>query len=208
MAANYGMHLSDEDAQHIVDRWREANPWAIDFSRDLWEAMRAACDAPGQPYYAGRICFVFLSGYFGGTLLCRLPSGRFLTYRSIRWEWLDKLDDEGNVIEQKWELTFARGYGRIKLWPGFFVENVTQAVAADVLRGTLVRLHEDADWMPVRLHTHDEVLTETSRDRADEARDRLRKLMRLGFPWSKGLPLMSDETQAYYYTKHEGSHGL
>jgi hypothetical protein len=32
--------------------------------------------------------------------------------------------------------------------------------------------------------------------------------MQQGFDWSKGLPLMSEETIGYYYTKHEGSHGL
>jgi len=32
--------------------------------------------------------------------------------------------------------------------------------------------------------------------------------MQIGFTWSEGLPLMSEETVAYYYTKHSGSHGL
>jgi hypothetical protein len=36
----------------------------------------------------------------------------------------------------------------------------------------------------------------------------LRKVMQQGFDWSEGLPLMSEETIAYYYSKHEGSHGL
>jgi hypothetical protein len=117
---------------------------------------------------------------------------------------LDVLDEDDNVIDQKLELTFARSYGRMKLWPGIFVENVTQATAADFLRGTLVRL-KDAN---VRLHTHDEVLLECSVDSAQRHADTLRDVMRQGFDWSKGLPIMSEETIAYYYTKHEGSHGL
>jgi hypothetical protein len=32
--------------------------------------------------------------------------------------------------------------------------------------------------------------------------------MQRGFPWSEGLPLMSEETLGYYYSKHDGSHGL
>jgi DNA polymerase I-like protein with 3'-5' exonuclease and polymerase domains len=99
---------------------------------------------------------------------------------------------------------FSRGYGRVKLWPGMFVENFTQATAADILRGTLVRL-KDA---PVRLHTHDEILLETSAASAPKLAETLRLVMQQGFSWSKGLPLMSEESVAYFYTKHPESVGL
>ncbi len=204
MAAAYGMHLEDAEAKDIVDRWRAANPWAMNFSQELWEAARTAHRAPNHFIPAGRVGFIFLPRLLGGSLLCRLPSGRMLTYRSLKWEMVDVLDEDDNVVDQALELTFARSYGRMKLWPGIFVENVTQATAADFLRGTLVRL-KDAN---VRLHTHDEVLLECSVDSAQRHADTLRDVMRQGFDWSKGLPIMSEETIAYYYTKHEGSHGL
>jgi len=119
------------------------------------------------------------------------------------------LDDDGNKTgEKSLEMMFYRGYGRLKIWPGMFVENITQATAADFLRGTLVMLEDEArDWMPTRLHTHDEILVETTEGEAGEASWLLGKIMRRGFDWSDGLPLMSEETIAYYYTKHEGSHG-
>jgi DNA polymerase len=214
MAAGYGLHLDNDEARLIVTRWREANQWAVDFSNNLWEAMREAHHFPDSSdfVYVGRIGFIFLSDYLGGSLLMRLPSGRYLTYRRMKWEYLDILDDDDKPTgEKKLELTCARGHGRIKLWPGLFVENATQATAADVLRGTLARLEDDnglSSWMPVRLHTHDEILTEVEIDRVREARIELRAVMQHGFEWSEGLPLMSDETVAYYYTKHEGSYGL
>jgi hypothetical protein len=37
---------------------------------------------------------------------------------------------------------------------------------------------------------------------------RLRSVMQQGFDWSNGLPVMSEETMGYAYTKHEGSTGL
>jgi hypothetical protein len=135
-----------------------------------------------------------------------LPSGRFLTYRGLRKELLDVEDDDGNVVGKSLEMTCRRGYGRIKIWPGLFMENVTQACAADFLRGTLVTLErEAADWMPVRLHTHDEIVCETTTKEADEARWLLRKIMLRGFDWSQGLPIMSEESVAYCYTKCPGS---
>jgi DNA polymerase len=209
MAAGYGLHLEDAEAKDIVDRWRAANPWAMNFSQELWEAARTAHRAPNHFIPAGRVGFIFLPRLLGGSLLCRLPSGRMLTYRALRWEMVDVLDDDDNVIDQKRELTFARSYGRQKIWPGIFVENVTQATAADFLRGTLVRLEaEEAAWMPVRLHTHDEILVETTAAEAHEAVFMLGRTMRRGFDWSKGLPIMSEETIAYYYSKDERSHGL
>jgi DNA polymerase len=214
MAANYGMFLATDEAKIIVTRWREANQWAVDFSRKLWEAMREAHHFQGTPtlVFAGRIGFIFLRDYLGGSLLMRLPSGRYLTYRRMKWEYLDVLDDDDQPTGEKTlELTCARGHGRIKLWPGIFAENCTQATAADFLRGTLVRLeddHERSGWMPVRLHTHDEVLVECAVEHAERAQAELRAVMQQGFDWSHGLPLMSDETVAYYYSKHEDSYGL
>jgi len=210
MAANYGMHIADGEARLIVDSWRAANPWAIDYSREIWTAMEMALAAPGKAFRAGRIWLRFYPEYLGGSLQCRLPSGRRLTYRAMRREYVDVLDRDGKPTgEKRDEMTFARGYGRIKIWPGLFVENFTQATAADFLRGTLVILENEArDWMPTRLHTHDEILVETTAGQANEAAWLLCKILRRGFDWSEGLPLMSEETIGYYYTKHEGSHGL
>jgi hypothetical protein len=275
---------------------------------------------PGQYFAAGRVGFIFLRDYLGGSLLCRLPSGRLLTYRAIRDELVDITDDDGNVIGRELKLTFARGHGRVALWKGSFVENCiaegtlvltetgwlpieqivnekvwdgnewvehdglvdrgiqsvieldgvyltpdhkvlttkgwqvadsircdtmlvglpdgysfcnkrsrrarvydilnagrqhrfvvagltapfivsncTQATAADFLRGTLVRLEN----MQVKLHTHDEILVEVLETEAKQTVEYLREVMRRGFDWSAGLPLMSEETTAYYYTKNE-----
>jgi hypothetical protein len=74
-----------------------------------------------------------------------------------------------------------------------------QAVAADVLRGTLVRLEEEG--FGVRLHSHDEVLVECEEQHARDTERMLRWVMRRGFDWSDGLPLMSDETTMSYYSK-------
>ena len=97
-------------------------------------------------------------------------------------------------------MTFARNYGRMKLWPGIFMENITQATAADFLRGTLVRLEESGAF-DVRLHTHDEILLECPEEAADSVSAQLRVIMQTGFDWSDGLPIMSEEIVAPYYTK-------
>ncbi|HEU4379883.1 MAG TPA: DNA polymerase [Hyphomicrobiaceae bacterium] len=202
MAAGYGLHLDDVEAKQIVDRWRAVNKWNETFSVRLWEAMRAACDDPGKPKLVGRINMIWQPAILGGSLLMVLPSKRVLTYRRMKWDNIDVLDDDDQPTgEKRLELMCHRGYGRIKLWPGMFVENATQACAADILRGTLRRL--DDKNFNVRLHTHDEILCEVFEREAEDTRDQLRVIMQRDFSWSAGLPIMSEETIAPYYTKQE-----
>ena len=203
MAAGYGMHFSDDEARSVVEQWRAANPWAARFGQDLWDAMLQAREAPQELFPVGRVGFVYYPNLLGGSMLMWLPSGRLLTYRAWRWEQVAvKDDDDKPTGEYKTELTYGRGHGRMKLWKGILVENATQAVAADILRGTLVRLQDDG--FHTRLHTHDEVLVEVEESDADYAARTLRATMRQGFDWSEGLPLMSEESIAPYYTKTKG----
>jgi DNA polymerase len=164
-------------------------------------------EAPGVIQYAGRIAYVYLlqhlPGDYHGSLLCVLPSGRILTYRDLRPEMVDELDDDDNVVGQSRKLRFSRGLSRVNFWHGLACENVVQATAADFLRGTLRRLLDDG--ADVRLHTHDEILLQVPEEQRAIANavQHLRGRMREGFDWSQGLPLMSDERIEPYYTKQE-----
>ena len=207
MAAGYGLHLEDAEARQTVEDWRDANPWCVEFWEELEDAVETAMRLPGLPQRAGRIVYTFAREYLGGSLFCQLPSGRFLTYRNLRYERVEEKDDDGQTLRTVRQLRFSRGHGRVKLWRGMLCENVVQAVAADVLRGTLRRLEESGAFA-VRLHTHDEILLECPAGNAHRVARDLCGYMQIGFDWSEGLPLMSEETLGYYYSKHEGSHGL
>jgi DNA polymerase len=218
MAASYGIHLDEEVAREFVGLWRERNGWAVRFwgrhddhsSYGLWGGLNRAIETPGSVVQVGRVAYVYLGGYLGGSLLCRLPSGRYLTYRGIRWERVEEVDeDTGQITDVRYELMFGRDMGRVKLWPGLACENIVQATAADILRGTLLRLDEpELAWMPVRLHTHDEVLVEALEGEAAAAALMLRDVMQQGFTWSAGLPIAADTVIARWYSKHKGSLGL
>jgi hypothetical protein len=136
------------------------------------------------------------------SLLMILPSGRILTYRDIRFERVADLDDDDNIVGYSTKLRFHKGYYRSVIWHGTFAENAVQATAADILRGTLVRL-DDVN-MGATAHTHDEVLLEVDENVAENASRFLSEIMRYGFDWSDGLPIMSEETSGYYYSKAEG----
>ena len=69
------------------------------------------------------------------------------------------------------------------------------------MRGTLVRLEDSAG--DTVAHTHDEVVAEVNDGTEDVAMRGLGLVMRQGFDWSDGLPIMSEETSGYYYSKAE-----
>jgi DNA polymerase len=212
MALNYQIHLEDSEARRIVDAWRRANPWAREFwgghrdgeSFGLWGAAMTAWEAPGQIATAGRIAFTYREDYLGGALFMALPSGRLLTYPRPRWRDVDILDRNGTPTgEKRHELSFRRAHGRAKLWHGTLAENATQAVAADVLRQVVTRIETNPAlaFMPIRMTTHDEVVTETDEARAEEAKAILRREMLTLPDWAAGLPLQSEENVCAYYTK-------
>jgi DNA polymerase len=212
MALAYCIHLDDGEARRIVDAWRQANPWAMEFggahrngeSCGLWGAAMSAWELPGQVTTAGRIAFVYREDYLGGALFLALPSGRLLTYPRPRWRDVDVLGEDGKPTgERRQELSFQRAHGRAKLWKGVFAENATQAVAADILRLTVARIETNPAlaFMPIRMTTHDEIVCEVDEDRANEAKAILRREMLTLPKWAEGLPLQSEESACHYYSK-------
>jgi DNA polymerase len=219
MALSYRIHLDDMEARRIVDAWRGANPWAMEFggahrddgeSYGLWGAAMQAWEMPGQLTTAGRIAFVYRDDYLGGSLFMGLPSGRWLTYPRPRWREVDVLKDGKPTGERRTELSFARAHGRAKLWRGTLAENATQGTAADGLRLTVTRIETNPAlaWMPIRMTTHDEIVVECDEDRADEAKAILRREMLTALDWAVGLPLQSEESACAWYTKSKAAlHG-
>ena len=212
MALNYRIYLDDAETRCIVDAWRAANPWAPEFwgahrdgeSFGLWGAALSAWELPGQITTAGRLAFVYREDYLGGSLFMALPSGRLLTYPRPRWRDVDILDkDKKPTGEKRRELSFRRAHGRAKLWHGTFAENSTQAAAADLLRSTVTRIETNpaCTFMPIRMTTHDEIVCEVDEARAEEAKALLRREMLTLPEWASGLPLQSEETINFYYTK-------
>lgn len=209
MAVGYGIHLSEAEAQRIVDIWRENNSWARTFwgrhnrneSYGLWGAACQALEDPGTIYPVGRVAFIMDPDYLGGTLFMSLPDGRLLTYPSIRWERRDVEDKQTGEVQERMVLTYSRGYGRRGLWHGVFAENATQATAGSLLRGKLVVLRSEEDWMPVTGHTHDEIVATTAEADAEEAEEVLQEVMAENDDWNPGLPLAVETTIHDYYTK-------
>jgi DNA polymerase len=201
----YRLHLDEDEARQIVNAWREANPWARKFGDALWEAALGAWNTPGLLTTAGRIAFFYDAAYLGGALFMGLPSGRWLTYPQLAWREVEVKDKKTGkpTGEKRTELSFRRARGRAKLWVGTLAENATQAVAADCLRQTVKRIETNPKlhWMKIRMTTHDEIVCEVDRARAQEAKTVLHQEMLRLPAWAEGLPLQAEQSTCFYYTK-------
>jgi DNA polymerase I-like protein with 3'-5' exonuclease and polymerase domains len=93
---------------------------------------------------------------------------------------------------------FGGGFGRIDIWYGTLAENITQATAADFLRGAIVDLDDI-----VVLHTHDELVIEVvdTPDNVHAATKMLTESMLYLPEWADGLPLAVDIESGPFYTK-------
>ena len=169
MARIYSVRLSESDSKRMVDAWRRNNQWAVGFWSQLEQQYTRAMRNRGQEFTAGRITYLF----DGLHLWYALPSGRVLCYPFARLE-----DDGISYAKAAWKpAQDATEWPRARLWKGLACENVTQAVANDLLRYALRQLDD------VVLHVHDEIVVEGGSE------EEVRRVMTTPPAWATGLPL-------------------
>lgn len=91
-----------------------------------------------------------------------------------------------------------KGRGTESTWGAKLCENVTQAIARDVLADCLVKLAEAE--LKVLVHVHDSVVIEVAKDKADETMELVKGLAETPPDWLPNLPLQIDIRRS--------SHGL
>ena len=173
MGRNYGVILPESDARKTVDAWRRANQWAVQYWQELETAYTRAMRNIGHEFSAGRVTYLF----DGLHLWYALPSGRVLCYPYAR------LDQEGiTYAKAAWKpAALDTEWARARLWKGLACENITQAVANDILRNSLRQIDD------VVLHVHDEIVVETSNPEAVKCQ--MESIMRNSPVWAEDLPL-------------------
>ena len=182
MARAYGVTMSESDAQRIVDAWRRANGWAVRYWQKLEEAYTRAMRNVNHEFAAGRVSYLF----DGQHLWYALPSGRVLCYPFA------KLDSDGvSYLKAAWKpAADATEWPRARLWKGLATENITQAVANDLLREALREL--DRRGLQTVLHVHDEIVLECPSEAAEAVAETLVEVMCRAPSWAEGLPLRAE----------------
>ena len=187
MGRIYGLLMPEHEADAMVKAWRRANSWAVSFWGELEWAYRAALRRPGKTFDAGRVQYLF----DGQHLWYALPSGRVLCYPFARFE-----DGDVTYAKASWKpAADATEWPRARLWRGLACENVTQAVANDILRHSLRQLEP----LGCVLHVHDEAVCET--DQPDYVVREMERVMTTPPAWAEGLPLAVETSVKRRYGK-------
>jgi len=176
-ALTYGLVLGEDEAERAVTAWRQLNHRIVNFWWKSHEALlRALHGRPGTMERVGCVTFIQQSR----AILARLPSGRHLVYRHPKIE----LNDRG-YLEFTYMGSLGGGWVRLRAWPGKVVENLTQAVARDVMVEAMLGLQD----LPLIATIHDELIAEVAQDEADRTLDCMLTTMRRTPAWAAGLPV-------------------
>lgn len=169
--------------------WRKSNPKIVQFWANVGQAVQKAI-VSRESVRVGYVAFTRTESF----LVIRLPSGRLLCYPSPKTNpgvGKDSFTYAGtNQFSRKWE--------KIESYGAKNVENITQAVACDLLSEGLLRM--DAAGYKTVLTIHDEAITEAP-DTDEFTFKKMEHLMSTLPDWAPGLPLVAAGYEAYRYRK-------
>lgn len=179
------MGLNEDELQPLVDAWRSSNPMVTTLWWDVDRAVKQ-CVHEHVSVRTHNIVFTYKSGF----LIIKLPSKRCLYYVKPRVEENkyggESVTYEGVGSTKKWE--------RLESYGPKFVENITQAIARDILLYAMQTLKE----YRIVAHVHDEAIIETDKSVSVQS---VCELMGRTPPWAEGLVLRADGYECEFYKK-------
>lgn len=194
MAALYGIDLPEEKVWQVVRNWRAANSNIAQFWADCESAAWNAVTAGGV-HQAGKIAFEKWRNW----LIIHLPGGRRTLNYADPSPMRDPKKPGRTVLSYMGLDSYTRRWRRLTTYGGKIVENVTQAVARDVIADAALALDEEG--FPLVLSVHDELIAEVKDDGRLTLDQMIRTMTRT--PWwaDANLPLAATGFSAYRYRK-------
>ena len=133
----------------------------------------------------------------GKNLICRLPSGRCLTYPQTTLEYTDTPWGDRKLTLCFMAVDSKNRWSKEKTYGGKITENITQAVARDILALAMLRL-EKAGY-PVIFSVHDEIVCEVPK--SEKNITEFRRLLEICPDWATGLSIKAECWQGKRYRK-------
>lgn len=194
-----GIELSEDMAFKAVDAYRKKCRRIV----SLWyELERAAINAimnPGKTYPVDKVTWGMSKDL--RFLGCKLPSGRFLRYyrpsvKAIETEWGEE-KQEVHYFGADIKKGENFGLSEFKTYGGALTENVTQAVARDIMANGM--LNAEKKGLRVLLTVHDEIVTEAKKGEY-EVEDLIKAMCNLP-KWAEGCPIAAEGWKGDRYRK-------
>lgn len=177
----------------IKQRWRAKHPDTVAFWYKLEKDSIKALTS-GKMVDSGPVQWQ-LKGSF---LWCRLPSGRLLCYPYPRLKETETpWGETKEVLSYMSVEATSKKFMRTTTYGGKLAENITQAVARDILSESMTRL--DGEGYEIVFHVHDENIVEI-----EEGQGSLEEVEQIcsEIPeWAKGLPISAEGWRGKRYRK-------
>jgi DNA polymerase bacteriophage-type len=188
--------LDDSEAESIIQVYREKNALIKLFWYALERAAVAAVKNPGTRHYVagGKLCFIMSGDY----LRIVLPN-RKRTLAYYKPTIVTKTTPWGSQQDavRFWGENDKRQWVRMDLYGGLLAENVTQAVARDIMVAAMFRL--EAAGYKIVLSIHDELLAEVLKTFGSV--DEFERLMATLEPWMEGCPVKAEGWSGDFFQK-------
>ena len=191
---SYGMEISEELAQKVVDIYRDEYWRVVDLWKSLEQLAITACWQPNVLMKDDKLGFIKEKDF----LYMILPSGRRISYFKPRVN-----DVETPWGETKPQLsfigrnTYTRKFERVTTYGGKLTENACQAVARDMLMVSMNNLR--VAGYPIIFHVHDEAVSHVPKDFG--SLEEFEKIMSITPEWAKDFPLSVEGFEAQRYRK-------
>lgn len=193
-----GVQIEQEVADKAVSTYRQTYRAVPRF---WYDTERSALNTvrTGQPTRCGRVTWKM----DGNALLCQLPSGRSLVYNEaeiqpVTTSWKEVKDAVTFMGLKKVDGQATTQWSRQSTYGGKLVENITQAVARDLLAFALSR--SESNGYPIAFHVHDEAVAEVAKGdgRTTEA---FVKILEAVPSWAHGCPIKVEAFSCERYKK-------
>ena len=189
-----GVTLTEDQAKTVVQLYRNTNANIVGFWGHLNRAAINAVKNPGSVQAVGDIKYTSRGGY----LWCVLPSKRPLAYAKPRIvERETPWGSTNEAVSFEGLDSFTKKWERHDLYGGLLAENVTQAVARDIMADAMIRL-EKAGY-PLILSVHDEIVAEVPDGFGSVAE--FESLMCQVPQWAEGCPIDAEGWEGERYRK-------
>jgi len=171
----------------LRDLYRDASPATVRFWKLCAKAWDLASEGKGARFGHNQVLSMIRDGKHNRLIL---PSGRSIWYRFAR-SHVDPTSTTGRV-DRRTFIGKGTGVGHMRTdtHGGKLTENVTQAVARDVLFDVIMKIEAmTAQGWPGRLvlHVHDEVVLEVPTPQAEQVFADVEGLMSVAPDWAPGL---------------------
>ncbi len=185
--------ISAELAEKAVTTYREVHAPVVALWKAYENAAKNAIRNPKQKFTTGKVTW-YCKGIF---LYALLPSGRKLAYAYPRL-----IEKYNKAFDQDVEVISFMGTSKGRwveqdTYGGKLTENITQAIARDLLAEALIRC-EDSSYSVV-MHVHDEIVCEIPKE--EKSLDEFAEILCNSSEWAKDIPIKAKGWRGERYRK-------